>query len=103
MSTGYVLLGTEEYFIGMFTDKEVVRAQVIKLLESDISLTKDEITAFNEIPPETEDEAEYYESLISDIDTYEGAIEFFKKCSFDYTEIAGGYVVRKEPIRSEVF
>lgn len=89
----WVVLAYKDYFIAACASKEAARQKVIESIKSEIygltlqkELYEDDIT--------TEEEAKEYEGIIRKINDLESSVDFFRKCSYDYTEVSGGFIVR---------
>lgn len=89
----WVVLGSGEYFIAACASKDAARQKVIEAIKNEISCWEMERDEY-EGNITTEDEAEEYERIIAKINDLESSINFFEKCSYDYTEIASGFIVR---------
>ena len=89
----WVVLAYGEYFIAACASKDAARQKVIEAIKSEISCWEMEKEEYEDNIT-TEDEAEEYERIVDKINDLESSISFFENCSYDYTEISGGFIVR---------
>lgn len=89
----WVVLAYGEYFIAACASKEAARQKVIESIKSEISCWEMERDEYEDNIT-TEEEAEEYERIIDKINDLESSISFFENCSYDYTEISSGFIVR---------
>lgn len=90
----WVVLAYKEYFIAACASKEAARQKVIESIKSEIYGLTLQKESYEEGDITTEEEAEEYEEIIRKIDALESSVDFFRKCSYDYTEVSGGFIVR---------
>ena len=89
----WVVLAGNEYFIAACASKDAARQKVIEAIKSEISCWEMEKEEYEDNIT-TEDEAEEYERIIAKLNDLESSISFFENCSYEYTEIASGFIVR---------
>lgn len=95
----WVVLAGNEYFIAACASKDAARQKVIEAIKSEIScweMEKEEC----EGNITTEDKAERYERIVEKINDLESSISFFEKCSYEYSEVASGFIVRPDVLHT---
>lgn len=96
----WVVLAPKGYFLAACASKEAARQKVINFIKSEIYGLTLQKESYEEGDITTEEEAKEYEEIIRKIDDLESSVNFFRKCSCDYTEVSGGFIVRPDVLHT---